>query len=162
MSAIAHKSEVIDTYGLTDSAKLAFGLFRAKERLAPSGTGPGLVRFSGWNFERKEPIDGSAKSPGDPGGHGGGHARHLVRGGRLRDPESIPSAGALERARTLVMIREGFNDEIEKLDRANSDLSVYDATYDSMPKPSEEFLRSLLGENSGGWLEQQGQSDSTT
>ena len=66
MSAIAHKSEVIDTYGLTDSAKLAFPLFRAKERLAPSGTGPGLVRFSGWNFERKEPIDGSAKSPGDP------------------------------------------------------------------------------------------------
>jgi signal transduction histidine kinase len=57
---------------------------------------------------------------------------------------------------TLVVIREGFNDEIEKLDRANSDLSVYDATYDSMPKPSVEFLHSLLGENSGGWLEQQG------
>ncbi len=62
---------------------------------------------------------------------------------------------------TLAVIREGFNDEIEKLDRANSHLSVYDGTYDSMPKPSGEFLHSLLGENSGGWLEQQGQSDST-
>ena len=57
---------------------------------------------------------------------------------------------------TLAVIREGFNDEIEKLDRANSHLSVYDGTYDSMPKPSGEFLHSLLGENSGGWLEQQG------
>ena len=56
----------------------------------------------------------------------------------------------------LSVVREDFNDEIERLDRANTDLSVYDATYDSMPRPSEEFLHSLLGDTSNGWLEQQG------
>jgi sensor domain CHASE-containing protein len=52
----------------------------------------------------------------------------------------------------LSVVREDFNDEIERLDRANTDLSVYDATYDSMPRPSEEFLHSLLGDTSNGWL----------
>jgi signal transduction histidine kinase/DNA-binding response OmpR family regulator len=56
---------------------------------------------------------------------------------------------------TLGVVHEDFNDEIEKLDRANTDLSVYDATYDSMPRPSKEFLHSLLGDTSNGWLEQQ-------
>ena len=61
----------------------------------------------------------------------------------------------LNAQQTLSVVREDFNDEIERLDRANTDLSVYDATYDSMPRPSKEFLHSLLGDTSNGWLEQQ-------
>jgi sensor domain CHASE-containing protein len=36
---------------------------------------------------------------------------------------------------TLSVVHEVFNDRLETLDRANSDLSVYDATYGNMPNP---------------------------
>jgi len=74
-----------------------------------------------------------------------GYAGHPVRGGRLRDPESIVRLEYLNAHQTLGLVREDFNDEIEKLDRANTDLSVCDATYDSMPKPAKDLLHSLLG-----------------
>jgi signal transduction histidine kinase/CheY-like chemotaxis protein len=59
-------------------------------------------------------------------------------------------------AETLEHVHEGLADEIEKLDKSNSDLSVYDGTYENMPKPKDGFLYSLLGEVSNGWQQQQG------
>ena len=59
---------------------------------------------------------------------------------------------------TVTGVQETFDEEIEKLDKSNSDLSVYDATYDNMPNPSNDYLRSILGEGPGGWLDQQGVS----
>ena len=40
----------------------------------------------------------------------------------------------LQAKQTPLAVQADFRDEIEKLDRANVDLSVYDATYDSMPR----------------------------
>jgi signal transduction histidine kinase/ActR/RegA family two-component response regulator len=48
-----------------------------------------------------------------------------------------------------------MREELEKLDKANADLSVFDGTYDAMPKPSDKYLRSLLGNGPSGWLDQQ-------
>jgi sensor domain CHASE-containing protein len=79
----------------------------------------------------------------------------LVRSGRLRDFESLHSTGALKAQETLGVIREVFNDDLGKLDKDNSDLSVYDGTYDNMPKPTRDFLHSLLGDISTGWQQQQ-------
>jgi signal transduction histidine kinase/DNA-binding response OmpR family regulator len=62
----------------------------------------------------------------------------------------------LNAQQTLSVVNEVFDDRLEGLDRANSDLSVYDATYDNMPKPPKDFVKSLLGDSSSGWLEQQG------
>ena len=56
---------------------------------------------------------------------------------------------------TTVAVQEGFREEIEKLDRANIDLSVYDGTYDSMPKPTSKYLHSILGDGPNGWMDQQ-------
>ncbi len=62
----------------------------------------------------------------------------------------------LQAKETTLAIHANFREEIEKLDRANIDLSVYDATYDSMPKPSRKYLHSILGEGANGWRDQQG------
>jgi signal transduction histidine kinase/CheY-like chemotaxis protein len=61
----------------------------------------------------------------------------------------------LQAKETTMAVRADFQEEIEKLDRANVDLSVYDGTYDSMPKPTREYLHSILGDGRNGWLEQQ-------
>ena len=52
-------------------------------------------------------------------------------------------------------VQTDLEEEIERLDRANVDLSVYDGTYDSMPKPTSKYLRSILGDGPNGWLDQQ-------
>jgi signal transduction histidine kinase/DNA-binding response OmpR family regulator len=62
----------------------------------------------------------------------------------------------LEARETTIAVQVDFREEIEKLDRANVDLSVYDGTYDSMPKPTSKYLRSILGDGPNGWLDQQG------
>ena len=56
---------------------------------------------------------------------------------------------------TMNVVREGFNDDLDKLDKSNSDLSVYDGTWDDMANPKVEFIHSLLGDVPGGWQEQQ-------
>jgi sensor domain CHASE-containing protein len=61
----------------------------------------------------------------------------------------------LQAKETTVAVRADFREEIEKLDRANVDLSVYDSTYDSMPKPTRKFLHSILGDGPDGWMDQQ-------
>jgi signal transduction histidine kinase/DNA-binding response OmpR family regulator len=69
---------------------------------------------------------------------------------------------ALERLNTqetMNVVREGFNDDLEKLDRSNSDLSVYDGTWEVMAGGNaakiNEFIHSLLGDSKGGWQAQQ-------
>jgi signal transduction histidine kinase/DNA-binding response OmpR family regulator len=69
---------------------------------------------------------------------------------------------ALERLNTqetMNVVREGFNDDLEKLDKANSDLSVYDGTWDVMAAGNaakiNEFIHALLADSKGGWQEQQ-------
>jgi signal transduction histidine kinase/ActR/RegA family two-component response regulator len=52
-------------------------------------------------------------------------------------------------------VQTDLEEEIERLDRANVDLSVYDGTYDSMPKPTSKYLHSILGDGPNGWLDQQ-------
>src|SRR6202140_19912 len=61
----------------------------------------------------------------------------------------------LQAKETVIAVQADFREEIEKLDRANVDLSVYDATYDSMPKPTNKYLPSVLGDGRDGWLDQQ-------
>jgi signal transduction histidine kinase/DNA-binding response OmpR family regulator len=61
----------------------------------------------------------------------------------------------LQAKETTMAVQADFREEIEKLDRANVDLSVYDGTYDSMPKPTRKYLHSVLGEGLNGWLDQQ-------
>jgi signal transduction histidine kinase/DNA-binding response OmpR family regulator len=61
----------------------------------------------------------------------------------------------LEAKKTTIAVQADFRDEIEKLDRANVDLSVYDGTYDSMPKPTGKYLHSILGDGPDGWMDQQ-------
>jgi signal transduction histidine kinase len=61
----------------------------------------------------------------------------------------------LEVKAITIDVQNDFLEEIEKLDRANVDLSVYDGTYDSMPKPTREYLHSILGDGPNGWLDQQ-------
>jgi signal transduction histidine kinase/CheY-like chemotaxis protein len=61
----------------------------------------------------------------------------------------------LQAKETMIAVQADFREEIEKLDRANVDLSVYDATYDSMPKPTYKYLHSVLGDGRDGWLDQQ-------
>jgi sensor domain CHASE-containing protein len=61
----------------------------------------------------------------------------------------------LQAKETTVAVRADFREEIEKLDRANVDLSVYDSTYDSMPKPTRKYLHSILGDGPDGWMDQQ-------
>ena len=61
----------------------------------------------------------------------------------------------LEARVATIAVQGGFREEIEKLDHANVDLSVYDGTYDSMPKPTSKYLHSILGDGPNGWMEQQ-------
>ena len=61
----------------------------------------------------------------------------------------------LEAKQTTIAIQADFREEIEKLDRSNVDLSVYDGTYDSMPKPTGKYLHSILGDGPDGWMDQQ-------
>lgn len=61
----------------------------------------------------------------------------------------------LEAKQTTIAVQADFREEIAKLDRANVDLSVYDSTYDSMPKPTGEYLHSILGDGPDGWMDQQ-------
>jgi signal transduction histidine kinase/CheY-like chemotaxis protein len=69
---------------------------------------------------------------------------------------------ALERLNTqetMNVVREGFGDDLEKLDKANSDLSVYDGTWEVMASGNaakiREFIHSLLADSKGGWQAQQ-------
>jgi signal transduction histidine kinase/CheY-like chemotaxis protein len=62
----------------------------------------------------------------------------------------------LQAKETTMDVQAELKDEIEKLDRSNVDLSVYDGTYDSMPQPTAKYLYSILGDGPNGWLEQQG------
>jgi len=59
-------------------------------------------------------------------------------------------------ARAAVLdVQEALNDDLERLDKANTDLSVYDGTYDYIVKPTAEYLHSMLGEGQGAWMDQQ-------
>jgi sensor domain CHASE-containing protein len=52
---------------------------------------------------------------------------------------------ALERLNTqetMNVVREGFNDDLEKLDRSNSDLSVYDGTWRRWQRRTPQRRRS--------------------
>jgi len=69
---------------------------------------------------------------------------------------------ALERLNTQEMmnvVREGFNDDLEKLDKSNMDLSVYDGTWEAMASQNgariKAFIYSLLADSKGGWQAQQ-------
>jgi signal transduction histidine kinase/CheY-like chemotaxis protein len=69
---------------------------------------------------------------------------------------------ALERLNTqetMNVVREGFNDELERLDKSNSDLSVYDGTWEAMASKNASkinaFIYSLLADSKGGWQAQQ-------
>jgi signal transduction histidine kinase/CheY-like chemotaxis protein len=69
---------------------------------------------------------------------------------------------ALERLNTqetMNVVREGFNDDLEKQDRSNSDLSVYDGTWEAMAAGNaakiNEFIHALLADSKGGWQAQQ-------
>jgi signal transduction histidine kinase/CheY-like chemotaxis protein len=62
----------------------------------------------------------------------------------------------LQAKETTLDVQAELRDEIEKLDHANMDLSVYDGTYDSMPKPTAKYLFSILGDGPSGTLEQDG------
>ena len=62
----------------------------------------------------------------------------------------------LQAKETALDVQAELKEEIERLDRSNVDLSVYDGTYDSMPKPTAKYLFSILGDGPSGWLEQQG------
>jgi signal transduction histidine kinase/DNA-binding response OmpR family regulator len=62
----------------------------------------------------------------------------------------------LQARETTMTIQGDLHEEIENLDHSNIDLSVYDATYDSMPQPTKEYLHSVLGEGPNGWMDQQG------
>lgn len=70
--------------------------------------------------------------------------------------ERFLSLESLETKQTTIAVGEDFREEIERLDRANVDLSVYDGTYDSMPKPTRKYLHSILGDGPNGWMHQQG------
>jgi sensor domain CHASE-containing protein len=61
----------------------------------------------------------------------------------------------LEVKQPTIAVQADFQEEIDKLDRSNVDLSVYDGTYDSMPKPTAKYLHSILGDGPDGWMEQQ-------
>jgi signal transduction histidine kinase/DNA-binding response OmpR family regulator len=65
------------------------------------------------------------------------------------------SLEVLQAKETTIAVAADFREEIEKLNRANVDLSVYDGTYDSMPKPTMKYLHSVLGDGPDGWMEQQ-------
>src|ERR1700761_5693241 len=69
---------------------------------------------------------------------------------------------ALERLNTqetMNVVREGFGDDLERLDKSNSDLSVYDGTWEAMASRNnakmKEFIHSLLADSKGGWQAQQ-------
>ena len=69
---------------------------------------------------------------------------------------------ALERLNTqetMNVVREGFNDDLEKLNKSNSDLSVYDGTWEVMATKNspkiKEFIHALLADSKGGWQAQQ-------
>jgi signal transduction histidine kinase/DNA-binding response OmpR family regulator len=62
----------------------------------------------------------------------------------------------LQAKETTMDAEAELRDEIEKLDQANEDISVYDDTYDSMPRPTAKYLYSILGDGPNGWLEQKG------
>jgi signal transduction histidine kinase len=61
----------------------------------------------------------------------------------------------LEAKRSTIGVQADFREEIEKLGRSNVDLSVYDGTYDSMPRPTGTYLHSILGDGPDGWMDQQ-------
>jgi signal transduction histidine kinase/CheY-like chemotaxis protein len=69
---------------------------------------------------------------------------------------------ALERLNTqetMNVVREGFNDDLEKLDKSNVDLSVYDGTWEAMASKNgakiKAFIYALLADSKGGWQAQQ-------
>ncbi len=69
---------------------------------------------------------------------------------------------ALERLNTqetMNVVRQGFNEDLDKLDRSNVDLSVYDGTWEAMGSKdiakTKAFIHSLLGNSEGGWQGQQ-------
>jgi sensor domain CHASE-containing protein len=69
---------------------------------------------------------------------------------------------ALERLNTqdtMNVVREGFNDDLETLNRSNLDLSVYDGTWEAMATgnavKTNDFIHSLLADSQGGWQAQQ-------
>ena len=62
----------------------------------------------------------------------------------------------LQAKETTMDVQAELREEIEKLDQANQDISVYDDTYDSMPRPTAKYFYSILGEGPDGWLEQKG------
>jgi signal transduction histidine kinase len=55
---------------------------------------------------------------------------------------------------TAMAVRAELGEEVEKLDRSNIDLSVYDDTYFNMPEPSKKYLDAVLGDDQVDWLEQ--------
>jgi signal transduction histidine kinase/CheY-like chemotaxis protein len=59
---------------------------------------------------------------------------------------------------TMNVVREGFNDDLEKLDKSNSDLSVYDGTWEVMAAGNagkiNEFIHAMLADSKGGWQAQ--------
>jgi signal transduction histidine kinase/CheY-like chemotaxis protein len=69
---------------------------------------------------------------------------------------------ALERLntqQTMNVVREGVDDDLAELDRSNSDLSVYDGTWEVMAAGNAEkindFIHALLADSKGGWQAQQ-------
>jgi signal transduction histidine kinase/DNA-binding response OmpR family regulator len=62
----------------------------------------------------------------------------------------------LQAKETTMDVQAELREEIEKLDQANQDISVYDDTYESMPRPTAKYLYSILGDGPNGWLEQKG------
>jgi len=62
----------------------------------------------------------------------------------------------LQARETTLDVQAELREEFEKLDQANEDISVYDDTYDSMPRPTAKYLYSILGDGPNGWLEQKG------
>jgi signal transduction histidine kinase/ActR/RegA family two-component response regulator len=61
----------------------------------------------------------------------------------------------LQAESTTTAVASDFRDAIDPLDHANTDLSVYDATYENMPAPSKHYLRANLGDNANSWMEQE-------
>jgi signal transduction histidine kinase/CheY-like chemotaxis protein len=61
----------------------------------------------------------------------------------------------MEATNITTAVKADLEEELERLDRANVDLSVYDGTYDSMPNPTRKYLHSVLGDGPNGWMQQQ-------
>jgi signal transduction histidine kinase/DNA-binding response OmpR family regulator len=79
----------------------------------------------------------------------------LLAASQFLSLDRFRSLEELQARQNTLRVQADFREEIEKLDRANVDLSVYDGTYDSMPKPTKEYLHSILGDGPDGWMDQQ-------